>query len=1063
MVDAAAKLLDFTQPLDVNLLDLTLNQFYGSVGSNEQRTAAEAALRQFQEHPEAWTRVDTILEHSKFQHSKVFALQILESTVKYRWGALPDEQRQGIRNYISNLIIKFSTDEALFKSEKLFLKKLNLVLVQILKHDWPHRWPTFIPELVGASRSSETLCENSMHILKYLSEEVFDFSRGELTQAKTKELKNQLNQEFRAIHDLCLFVLMNTQKPELIKATLSALHAYLSWVPLGYIFESNLIQLLLQIFPKPPFRNITLQCLTEVGSLQMGPEFNGHFEMFYKMFMTQLMQILAPGTSIRDAYEQSSDEEQAFVQNLALFLTGFFRAHINLLESTPESQQALLAGLEYLVNISFVDDVEVFKTCLDYWNYFVPDIYTTSLSDGSQQFSFGGGQRQSARTELYKGVLSKLRNLMICRMAKPEEVIIVEDENGQIVREQMKDNDVLTQYRTMRETLIYLSHLDHDDTEQQMVAKLRQQQPGVWTWQGLNTLCWAIGSISGSMQDEQENRFLVTVIRDLLTLCEVTRGKDHKAVIASNIMYVVGQYPKFLRQHWKFLKTVVNKLFEFMHETHPGVQDMACDTFLKICNKCKRKFVVSQPQEREPFIMELLNGLSGIINELLPHQIHTFYEAVGLMISAETDHGKRQDYLAKLMEPPNLQWQGIIAQAASNQEYLKQPEIIRQVQNVLQTNVAVCSSLGHPFISQTQLIYTDMLQVYKLYSELISQSIATGGQNVARSSQVKYMRSIKKVALKLVETFVDKCEDFQLLATQYVPAMMDPVLGDYARNVPDARDAEVLSVFAAIINKLGALMEPEIPRIFTDTFECTLQMITRNFGDYPDHRLGFFSLLHAIVNSCFKTLFLMSPAQLKLVIDSIVWAIRHTERNVAETGLQLLLDMLLKFQGSDYATPFHQVYYLQLLQELLAVMTDTFHKPGFKLQARILHHLFSLVSPEATVLKAPLWDASKGSFPSNAAFVHQHVMNLLATSFPNMTPIQITACVTGMMEIKEFGAFKHHLRDFLVQTKTFASQDNAELFAEEAAQQVEAEKKRLAAIPGMLPPSEALQDDMTDT
>jgi exportin-1 len=34
----------------------------------------------------------------------------------------------------------------------------------------------------------------------------------------------------------------------------------------------------------------------------------------------------------------------------------------------------------------------------------------------------------------------------------------------------------------------------------------------------------------------------------------------------------VGQYPKFLRAHWKFLKTVVNKLFEFMHETHPGVQ-----------------------------------------------------------------------------------------------------------------------------------------------------------------------------------------------------------------------------------------------------------------------------------------------------------------------------------------------------------------------------------------------------------------------------------------------------------------------------------------------------------
>jgi exportin-1 len=47
--------------------------------------------------------------------------------------------------------------------------------------------------------------------------------------------------------------------------------------------------------------------------------------------------------------------------------------------------------------------------------------------------------------------------------------------------------------------------------------------------------------------------------------------------------YVVGQYPRFLRAHWKFLKTVVNKLFEFMHEMHPGVQvsdSFACSLFV---------------------------------------------------------------------------------------------------------------------------------------------------------------------------------------------------------------------------------------------------------------------------------------------------------------------------------------------------------------------------------------------------------------------------------------------------------------------------------------------------
>ena len=198
--------------------------------------------------------------------SHVLPAQILESVIKFRWGALPEEQRQGIKNYISNLIIKLSSDDQTFRRQKVFLNKLNVILVQVLKQDWPHKWPTFVTDIVGASKTSETLCENSMHILKLLSEEVFDFSRGEMTQAKIKDLKNSLNSEFKLIHELCLFVLNASQKPDLIRATLGTLYAFLSWVPLGYVFESNLVEILLKLFPQPAFRNLALQCLTEVSS-----------------------------------------------------------------------------------------------------------------------------------------------------------------------------------------------------------------------------------------------------------------------------------------------------------------------------------------------------------------------------------------------------------------------------------------------------------------------------------------------------------------------------------------------------------------------------------------------------------------------------------------------------------------------------------------------------------------------------------------------------------------------------------------------------------------------------
>lgn len=48
--------------------------------------------------------------------------------------------------------------------------------------------------------------------------------------------------------------------------------------------------------------------------------------------------------------------------------------------------------------------------------------------------------------------------------------------------------------------------------------------------------------------------------------------------------------------------------------------------------------------------------------------------------------------------------------------------------------------------------------------------------------------------------------------------------------------------------------------------------------DYPEHRLQFFNLLHAITKHCFTTLFTMSPAQLKLVIDSIVWCAFYAQQ-----------------------------------------------------------------------------------------------------------------------------------------------------------------------------------------
>ena len=79
-------------------------------------------------------------------------------------------------------------------------------------------------------------------------------------------------------------------------------------------------------------------------------------------------------------------------------------------------------------------------------------------------------------------------------------------------------------------------------------------------------------------------------------------------------------------------------------------------------------------------------------------------------------------------------------------------------------------------------------------------------------------------------------------------------------------------------------------------------MINQDFAEFPEHRVGFFKLLRAINLNCFPgmtvlvfhcrhsahqilALLGLLPQQFKLFIDSIVWAIKHTMRDIAETGL----------------------------------------------------------------------------------------------------------------------------------------------------------------------------------
>jgi exportin-1 len=70
------------------------------------------------------------------------------------------------------------------------------------------------------------------------------------------------------------------------------------------------------------------------------------------------------------------------------------------------------------------------------------------------------------------------------------------------------------------------------------------------------------------------------------------------------------------------------------------------------------------------------------------------------------------------------------------------------------------------------------------------------------------LRTIKKEILKLIDTYVQKADDLEMVNANIVPPLLEAVLTDYSSNVPDAREAEVLNVMTTIITKLHVRWTP---------------------------------------------------------------------------------------------------------------------------------------------------------------------------------------------------------------------------------------------------------------
>jgi exportin-1 len=179
-------------------------------------------------------------------------------------------------------------------------------------------------------------------------------------------------------------------------------------------------------------------------------------------------------------------------------------------------------------------------------------------------------------------------------------------------------------------------------------------------------------------------------------------------------------------------------------------------------------------------------------------------------------------------------------------------------------------------------------------------------------------------------------------------------------------------------------MEDQVQSILDCVFECTLEMINKDFSEYPEHRFEFFKLLRTITAHCFTALLKLDARQFKYVIDSCMWASKHDNRDVEYQGLLMCNELVSQMADMNFVE-FFQNFYTTILQDVLFVLTDNDHKAGFKYQANLLSRMFWLV--EANKVSGPVYmpDQAPAGTP-NKQFVTQFVGTLLTNAFSNLQP-----------------------------------------------------------------------------
>lgn len=1066
-------LFDDSKPFEGEKLDLfemvVKNIFSPDSGI---RNEAEQIIERLNDQNQLWLFSQPIILNSKNPETYFVVLKSLQKGIATKWNLLSEEQMLAVRGFVAELIVKLASNPA-SRESKLCLTMANSCLVEIVKKEWRTTWKTAISDIVQASYTSQLLCANNLKILNELSQAVFTYSKSTLTSQEIQNLKTNFANEFKSVYDVCDYVakayLANPSSVEknLVKSCLETLQSFLSWMPSYYVLMTDLMDIiLLGLIKEKKFLISVLKCFEEVFGMDIS-YLKSEPEMFSKaqekiirsfgLFLERIMDIHPPNKSFEAQRVSLSHGEsssinyfQIFTQTFAMVLSNFYKTHLCWIKAWIVQQEAwyeitirLKSGLAYMAALTEVRDSTLFKTVVEFWLFFLKAIWDLHDSQSTQR-GFGSssefGTWQSLNTGLLNlntstPIIDQVRleleaplkegvMFLVMKVPKPQEVLITIDEEGLPKREELVNTENLVMYDMVREILRTFALRHYQELKQIINYKMDRQIDGSeWNYENLNSLSYATGCLAEVVPSEDERTLLIYILRTLLNFCASKRNTEDKAVIASNIMHIVSQHQRFLKEYWEFLVTVVKKLLEFTSEKFPGVAEMACNTLLKISKNLNAEFVTLHQNrngnviEKDPYIITIINNISETLSKMDLARQFDFYEAIGYMISAEQNEQTKIGYLISASRDLEREWRHI-QENVNNKNFLENPDTASHISIFIRINTKFCQAIGPSYRLYFERCFMGIDVIYGNYQQLALEMLQKQGVQALEYSQMKKYRGVRKDVLELLTTFVAAFAQQPYVFVQNYASLIVGILESYAQEQAEIREPEVLLFLAECIqtlrNQSHELLSASLPLILG----AVLPMITQDFNSYIETRMNFFSLLQSIAVNCFQAFLNLNSDIFKTIVDCVVWAMKHETPSIHEIGIETLIALLENINhNEEFMQEFYKFYFTPLLNDLLFIMTDKLHSNTLNQQAKCMHNLLFI----CTRFSFPVFEGAT----SNQEAVMQYLLTTMSQHFSNLASSDHQKCLMAIFTTiaADEKAFKTALRDYLINLSLYTKSD----------------------------------------